>query len=218
MNLKHILITLSSIAGVLGLITFYVVFYGNNGTYVVNSGVTSGTSVTDFASTSAAFASSTPSSTLSLSSSTTSSTTGNATSSGNGSQQYASNYTNPPISWTEGGQSMAITNATLSGSQLTLQLQITMGNIAGCVPLDLRLITDESGNTTGPLTPQFTFPDSGTCAGTPGETYTDQEVVFSVDPTAMPLILTTGGTSNILFEINATNNGQLTIELPPNAG
>ena len=37
MNLKNILITLSIVAVVLMAITFYVVFYGSTGTYVVSS-------------------------------------------------------------------------------------------------------------------------------------------------------------------------------------
>ena len=215
MNLKNLLISLSITASVLGLITFYVVFYGNTGTYVVNSGNSSNTvfsSSTDIN----AFATSTVSSTLSLASSSASSSS--SSDGGAGAQGYASNYATPPINWSEGNESFAVTNATLSGSQLTLQIQITMGNVAGCVPLNLRVITNENGDTAAPVTPQFTFPDSGTCAGTPGETYTDQQVVFSVDPAVLPIILTTGGTSDILFEVNTTKTGGLTIQLPPNAG
>lgn len=214
MNLKNLLITLSSIAGVLGLITFYVVFYANTGTYVVNS---DGSSSAVFSTSTIDLSSSTTSSTLSLASSSASSSNDGAGTS-TSSAQFSSNYSTPPISWTQGNEAMYVTNATLSGTQLTLQLQITMGTVAECVPLNLKIITDESGNLASPVTPQFTFPDSGTCAGTPGETYSGQQVVFSVDPTVLPLILTTGGSSNVLFEINTTQNGGLTIQLPPRAG
>jgi hypothetical protein len=98
-----------------------------------------------------------------------------------------------------------------------LQLQISMGPVAECVPLNIKIVTDENGDMAPPVSPQFNFPDSGTCTGTAGETYTDQQVVFSVDPTALPLILNTGGVSNILFEVDTTPEGGLTIELPPSA-
>lgn len=209
MNLKNLLITLTSIAVVLGLITFYVVFYANTGTYVVNSD-TSTNNV--FSSSTANLASSTASSTSSLASSSASSSIGTAAG------QFTSNYSTPPITWTQGNEAMSVTNATLSGTQLTLELQIIMGSVAECVPLNLKLVADEKGTLAPPVTTQFTFPDSGTCAGTPGETYSDQQVIFSVDPSALPLILTTGGTPNTLLEINTTSTNGLIIELPPSAG
>lgn len=204
MSLKNILITLVSIAVVLGLITFYVVFYANTGTYIVNSD----------GDTSEVFATSTVSSST-LASSSASSSAALATSTA---QPYSVSYTTPPITWSEGNEAMAITGAQLAGSQLTLDMQITMGPIAECVPLNVRIVTDENGDLAPPVTPQFTFPDSGTCTGTPGETYSDQQVVFSVDPNAMPLIFNTGGTSNILFEVNTDQAGDLSVELPPTAG
>jgi hypothetical protein len=214
MNLKNALITLSSIAGVLALVSFYVVFYANTGTYVVNS---DNASNTVFSTSTISLASSTTSSTLSLDSSSTASSTSNASSS-NPTGQFISNYSTPPITWSEGNEAMAITNATLSGSQLTLELQIVMGTASECVPLNIKIITDENGDLAPPVNPQFTFPDSGTCKGTAGETYTDQQVVFTVDSSALPLILNTGGVSNILFEIDTTPEGGLTIELPPSSG
>jgi hypothetical protein len=207
-TLKNTLITLSSIAGVLAVISFYVVFYANTGTYVVNSD----TSSNEVFSTSTA--SSTASSSLSLASSSASSSIANASSS---SQPYSVYYTTPPVTWTEGNEAMAITGAALAGSQLTLDLQVTMGSASECVPLNLRIVTDENGDLAPPTTPQFTFPDSGTCMGTAGEIYTDQQVTFSVDPTAVPFILNTGGASNEIFEVNTDTSGNLTVELPPSA-
>lgn len=210
MNLKNALVTLASIAVVLGLISFYVVFYGNNGTYVINS--TFGASG-DYSSSTDLMASSTASSTLSLASSSASST------SGTGSAQILSTNTiSPPIAWKEGNEQMSITGASLSGSQLTLNLQILMGQVAECVPLNMRIITDENGDLAPPITTEFSFPDSGTCEGTPGETYSAQQVVFALPtPVTLPLILNTGGLSNILFEVNTDQSGNLTVQLPPSA-
>jgi hypothetical protein len=211
MNLKNVLITLASVAVVLGLISFYVVFYGNNGTYVINS--TFGASGT-FSSSTDLDASSTASSTLGLASSSASSTTSGG---GTGSPQtFSTTSISPPIAWGEGNEKMSITGATLSGSQLTLDLQILMGQVAECVPLNMRIITDEEGDLAPPITPEFSFPDSGSCEGTPGETYSAQQVTFALpSPVVLPLILTTGGTSNILFEVNTDQSGDLIVALPP---
>ena len=86
------------------------------------------------------------------------------------------------------------------------------------MPLNVRLIADEQGDLSPPITPQFTFPDTGTCNGTPGETYSAQPVVFTLsDPDAFPIVLTTGGTANVLFEVVQNPDGSLSVELPPSA-
>ena len=108
--------------------------------------------------------------------------------------------------------------ATLQGNQLTLNLAIAMGNIAQCIPLNIRMLQDEQGDLAAPITPQFTFPESGACTGAPGATYTDQQVVFTVDPTMFPLFLTTGGASNIFFQIATTTAGGLTVNVPQKSG
>jgi hypothetical protein len=111
---------------------------------------------------------------------------------------------------------MSIVGAALSGSQLTLNIQVVMGSVAECVPLDLRLIADENGDLSPPITPQFTFPDTGTCNGTPGETYSAQPIVFTLaNPGTFPIILTTGGMANILFEVTQNPDGSLIVQLPP---
>ncbi len=208
MNLKNVLITLVCVAVVLGGITFFVVFYGGGGTYVVNSPLGSdaevfSTSTIDMAS-STAFASSTVSSTLSLASTT-------ATSS------IISDAGEAPISWQEGNEMMSVTGASLMGTQLTLDVQVVMGSASECVPMNMRLVTDEEGDLAAPITSQFTFPDTGTCYGTPGQTYAAQQVVFTIaDPTAFPFVLTTGGTSNVIFEVQTDpSSGNLMVELPP---
>lgn len=213
MNLKIILITLSCIAGVLFIITLYVVFYGGGGTYVVSSTLgpdaaifsSSTTSTVPFAS---GTASGTVSSTLAFASSTTSSSTGTG---GTLSAAGAA-----PITWTQGNETMSITDASISGVQLTLDVQVAMGPVGECVPLNLRLIADEQGDLSPPVTPQFTFPDTGTCNGTPGETYSAQPIVFTLtNPGVFPIVLTTGGTANVLFEVIQNPDGSLTVQLPP---
>jgi hypothetical protein len=206
MNLKTILITLSCIAGLLIVITFYVVFYGGGGTYVVSStlGSDAGIFATSTATQVGGAASSTTSSTLALASSSASST--------------ITSITAPAVTWTQGNETLSVINASASGSQLTLGVQVTMDSIAECVPLTLRLIADEQGDLSPPITSQFTFPDTGTCNGTPGETYSAQPIVFTLnDPATFPIILTTGGTANTLFEVAQNPDDSLSVQLPPSA-
>jgi hypothetical protein len=212
MNLKTTLITLSCIAGLLIVITFYVVFYGSGGTYVVSSnlGSDAGIFATSTSSAGTQAASSTTSSTLALASSSASSTAASSLSSA------ASGGS--PITWTQGKETLSVINASISGSQLTLGVQVTMDSVAECVPLTLRMIADEQGDLSPPITSQFTFPDTGTCNGTPGETYSAQPIVFTLnDPTTFPIILTTGGTANVLFELIQNPDGSVSVQLPPSA-
>jgi hypothetical protein len=82
----------------------------------------------------------------------------------------------------------------------------------------MRLIADEQGDLSPPITSQFTFPDTGTCTGTPGEIYSAQPIVFTLnDPATLPIILTTGGTANTLFEVTQNSDGNLSVQLPPSA-
>jgi len=211
MNLKTTLIALSCIAGVLIIITFYVVFYGGGGTYVVSSalGPNGGIFGAGNASTTTTASSSTAaaSSTLAEASSSASSTASSSLSS----TQIGAGT----ITWTQGNERLSITDAMLSGSQLTLDVQVTMGSVGECVPLNLRLIADEQGDLSPPITSQFTFPDTGTCNGTPGEIYSAQPIVFTLStPGIFPILLTTGGTANTLFEIVQNSDGSLSVQLP----
>jgi len=212
LNLKTLLISLGIVAVVLGIITFYVVFFAGGGTYLVSS--PTGPNATIFATGTAPLAttSSTASSSLALASSTNSESSSTASSTVTGGSQN--------IVWMQGNETMTITGAALSGTQLTLDVQVQMGAVAECVPLTLRMIADEQGDLAPPITQQFAFPDSGNCNGTPGETYSAQQVVFDIssDPTAFPFIFTTGGAANTLFEVVQNAGGGFDVELPPNAG
>jgi hypothetical protein len=207
MNLKTTLITLSCIAGLLIIITFYVVFYGSGGTYVVSS--LSGPDAE-------IFSTSTGMAVDEAASSTTSSTLAFASSSLLSASSSASGE--PSVTWIQGNETLSVVNASVSGAQLTLGVQVAMGSAPECVPLTLRMIADEQGDLSPPITAQFTFPDTGTCNGTPGETYSAQPIVFTLsDPTTFPILLTTGGTANVLFEITQNPDGSLNVQLPPNA-
>lgn len=205
LTLNRILLVLGAIAVVLGAIAYVVIFY-SGGTYILSSPLPT-SSVTGTSSAS--------SSTLATASSTASSTAANGSST---LQHYASAYGTPPMTWTEGYDTLAITGAALDGSQLTLDITVSMGAVAECVPMNVRLVTDEKGTLAAPLTPSFTFGENNTCIGTPGITYPDQQVIFNVDPSSMPLSFTTGGTSNKYFELSTTASGGIAISPPPTNG
>ena len=214
MNLKIVLITLTIIAAILVAITFYVVFYGSAGTYVVSSlsgpdaGIF-GSGVTSTVSSASGTASSTTSSTLALASDTTSSSVGM-------SGGISTSSSGTAVTWTQGNETLSVTDASISGSQLTLGIQVVMGSASECVPLTLRLIADEQGDLSPPITSQFSFPDSGNCNGTAGETYSAQPIVFTLtNPGVFPILLTTGGNANILFEVVQNPDKSLTVQLPP---
>ena len=215
LTLNRILLGLLAIAVVMSAIAYYIVFYAG-GNYLVNSplptsSITMG-NATDTAS-STDNGSSTASSTLASSTS--------LFGAGNGSTSlasYSSTYITPPISWKEGYDTIAVTGAALSGSQLTLTLDVKMGATAECVPLNLRLVADEKGDLQAPLTPGFAFGENGTCIGTPDTDYPDQQVVFTVDPASLPLSFTTGGTSNEYFELSTTPSGGIIVTPPPTSG
>jgi hypothetical protein len=218
-NLKTVLIALACAAVLLGLIAFYVVFYSGGGTYVVSSPL-GGPDAAIFASGTPALATTSASSTLSSSTlALASSSSSDAASSTSLSGSASSTPIGAPaITWTQGNETMSITGATISGGQVTLDVQVAMGDVSECVPMNLRLIADEQGDLSPPVTSQFTFPDTGTCNGTPGETYAAQQVVFAVsDPTGFPFLFTTGGTTNMFFEVAQNADGTLAVQLPPQA-
>ena len=151
---------------------------------------------------------------------TSTSTVLSGTPTGNPAQSiYSTDYAIPyPVTWTEGDASISVMGAALQGNQLVLKLAVAVGNTTQCIPLNIRMLLDEQGNLAAPITPQFTFPESGACEGAPGATYTDQQAVFDVDPTAFPLFFTTGGASNIFFQISTTTYGGLNVNIPQTSG
>ncbi|HVM77243.1 MAG TPA: hypothetical protein VMU07_03770 [Candidatus Paceibacterota bacterium] len=205
MSLKKILSVIALVDLVLALIAYFVVFYNTPGTYVVANSPLPTTSTVLSTSTAATASGTAPSS---IPTSTISIGSGSGTA-------YDTEFTPPyPLNWQESGATISVMGAALQGNQLTLKLAVAMGNAMACIPLNLRMLVDEEGNLAAPLTPQFTFPETDSCNGSPGATYTDQQVVFGVDPTAMPFFFTTGGASNIYFEVTTSSNNGLAVFQP----
>ena len=218
MSLKKVFIVLVVLDVVLGIIAYVVVFYSSPGTYDVAALPIPATTILPATSTIALAA---PSSTATSTETSISSGIGMATTSigtilGNPSTaNYGTAYGIPyPVNWAEGDASISVMAASLQGNQLTFNLVVAMGNTMQCVPLNIRMLVDEQGDLVAPVTPQFTFPESNACQGAPGATYTDQAIVFDVDPTAFPLFFTTGGASNLFFQVATTSDGGLTATIP----
>ncbi len=97
---------------------------------------------------------------------------------------------------------------------MTFTLTVQTGQSPECVPLNLRLVADEQGDLEPPNPASFAFPDSGNCNGAPNQTFANQTTTFTVDPTAIPLLFTTGGSSNIFFEIATSSDNGLNVLFP----
>lgn len=203
--MKTALIFLWTLAIVLGIFTYFAVFGGSPGTYAVNPLPTSTNLAT--------------STTLILPSSTATSSLGaNGSTSSTNPNFYGTAFTTPPVTWSESGATLAITGASFENNQMTFTLTVQMDGSPSCIPMNMRLVIDESGDLQSPETPSFTFSDSGNCNGAPGETYQNQSVAFTVDPNKFPLLFTSGGSANIFFEIATTTSNGLQISLPATSG
>jgi hypothetical protein len=206
--MKTVLIFLVSLAVILGIFTYFAVFGNASGTYAVNPEPTSSSSY------------SVTSTVLILPTTTASSSGSLMTDNASGSaatadtETYGSSFTTPALTWPEGQAQISITALSLQGTQLAFTLSVQTGAAPECVPLNLRLVADEEGDLDPPSPAAFSFPDTGNCNGTPNETYANQPATFTVDPTAMPLLFTTGGASNIFFEIATTTGNGLNVLFP----
>jgi len=208
MNLKNILIILSTIAVILGIAAIFVVFY-NPAISTISGTITSSTSLFSLM----------RNSTGTIPSINNISTQNASSSASNGQAnipQFASSYSSPyPLQWTEGQSTLVITGAAIQGNQLILAIAVQIGNDPECIPMNMRLVTDESGNTENPTQQQFSFPDTNSCNGTPNMMYNAQVVSFSLGQSInTPFLLTTGGDSNIFFEVATTTNGGISIAIP----
>jgi hypothetical protein len=224
-GLKKTLIILCSAALALGILTYLVVFYPAGNYEPANITNDNGTTFGSIPTSTPLAASSSfitlPTSTTGASPGASSTSTSTVTATAPGT--YATSYTAPyPINWTESGTTFAVTGATYSDSELTINISIVIGNAStNCVSDDMRLITDEMGTQEAPSSPagaQFSFPDTGTCVGIPGATYSES-LVFPVSPSVpAPYLLTTGGSSNTYFTAATSTSGGVDIALPGTSG
>jgi hypothetical protein len=217
MSFRKILLIIVVLDLVLATFAYFVVFYNTPGTYEIANSPLPSTS-TFPASSTIALASTTASSSIPTSSSTI--TSSPSVSSGNpAASSYSTSFGIPyPLTWSEGNTSISIMGTSLQGTQLTFQLAVAIGNTMQCVPLNIRILTDEQGDLAAPITPQFAFPETGNCQGAPGATYTDQQVIFNVNPASGPFFFTTGGASNIFFEVSPKSDGGLNVSIPSTNG
>jgi hypothetical protein len=215
MHMTKALVILLAVAIVLGIVAFFAVF--SPGTSVIAgssnataSGTLSFNGLVNGSGTVPADASGTL---------TASSTGGPGIFSG-GNGSFATNFSYPYVmNWSEGQNDYSITGAKWVNNQLTLALKIQTGNVGGCIPIDVRLVTDESGDVQAPAESQFLFPDTGSCNGTPNKAYENQILDFTIPPNSpVPLLFTTGGTSNQFFQIATTTDGEVEIDLPATSG
>lgn len=210
-NLNLLFGILACVAVVLG-ITAYIVIFGT-GTQVIQpqDAGSASSSATTFVFPSSATSSS-------------SLATGNATSSGISTTTYesfSSNFPSPyPVVWSEGQSSFAISGATIAGNELTLLVNVTLGDIPQCVPINVRLISDEQGDMIAPTSPSLTnFPlSTSTCEGTSNTLYPSEPLTFTIDPANAPFLFLTGGTSNVYFEVATTTSGGLDVLIPQQSG
>jgi hypothetical protein len=202
MGMKTTLIFLWTLAGALGLFVYFAIFGGSSGTYGINP-LPSSTHL----STSTVFT---------LPSSTASSSFGGSTSTNT--SFYGTQFGTPPATWHDGDSDFSITAASFQNNQVALTLTIQMGGAPACVPLNIRFVADESGHLQEPDANTFLLPDSGNCNGAANATYRNQVVTFNIDATRFPLLFTTGGSSNLFFELATTTNNGLQITLPGTSG
>ncbi len=211
-TLNTVLIISAAVAAALG-ITAYLVIFGV-GTQVVQPGLSTSTVAAPTSSVAFVF----PTSTASSSASSTGISSGTAASStGTFSSTFSAPY---PVSWNDGESSFAVSGATLNGNELTLFVNVTLGTLPECVPINIRLISDEQGDTAAPDSPnQTNFPlGTSTCEGDANAVYPNQPLTFTVDPTNQPFLFMTGGTSNIYFEVSTTTTGGINAALPQQSG
>ncbi|MDE2019346.1 MAG: hypothetical protein KGJ13_03290 [Patescibacteria group bacterium] len=213
MNANKALIVLGALALILGFITYFALFSGPQ--YIQPSQTAQNNSQI---ATSSPQASSTASSTIASAASSSS-----PSSAGSGQPQtaYQSIFQPPyPAAWVEGQQQLGIMSAMLQENQLVLGVNIQMGPSGQCVPINLRLITDENGDMAAPTAPASTnFPlaPDGTCQGDANTAY-NESVTFTVDPASAPFLISTGDSANTFFEVSTTTDGEMQVQVPQKQG
>ena len=224
--MKFTLITLVSVAAVLGIITYFALFSGPQIIQPNQASQNSQVAQTSTQATGSVRSTATSSAFLTgdgLNGNGTNSTSTSDTSS------YQTTFSAPyPITWSEGQPQLAIMAAVLQTDQLILSVNIQMGPAAQCVPVNLRLITDEQGDMqapSAPAAPNFPLAADGTCQGD-AETAYSESVSFTVPSGAAangsdaggPWLFSTGDPANGFFEVATTTAGGLQITVPQKNG
>lgn len=83
-----------------------------------------------------------------------------------------------------------------------------------CVGINFRLLLDEEGNKAPSNSKQFFFPAGG-CIAEPDATYFNNPIVFVVPETQKDFTITTGGQSDVFFEVKVLDNGDIKVEKVP---
>ncbi len=133
---------------------------------------------------------------------------------------FVTNFSYPYIvNWSEGQNSFSITGAQVTATQIAFAVKVQVGSAGGCIPVNIGLVIDESGDIEPANQTQFTFPDTKSCNGTPGATYSKQTVTFSLSAvTPSPYLFTTGGASNQFFQVSTSTGSAVQIQLPSTSG
>ena len=218
--MKTIFIFLVSLAVILGIFAYVSVFGPPTGSYAVSplesatgSAISSSSLLGQITSTSTTLNFG-PTSTIAISGSSTTASSTSQTPTG----PFGTSFGTPPLSWPEGQSKISVQAISMEGNQMTFTLGVQTGPAPQCVPLNLRLIADEEGDLDPPNPASFSFPDTGNCNGTPSHTYTNQSTTFTIDPSMLPLLFTTGGVSNIFFEVATTTGNGLNVLFPGTSG
>lgn len=211
-NFKNLLIILSTIAFVLGATATFVVFYNPNISANINKNSSSNSLfaiMKNSTGTTNQNASNSNNQTINTSNNSSSISTNNA-------NVFASSYSSPfPLQWQEGQSTLVITGASIQQNKIQFSISVQMGNQSECIPMNMRFITNESGNTENPIEQQFTFKDTNSCNGTPNTTYDKQTISFNIPQnTNAPFLFSTGGNSNIFFEVATTTDNGVSITIP----
>lgn len=216
MNLKKILIVLGAIAVLLGVAAVFVVFYNPAISVIPGAISPSSTSLFSLTKRNAGAPGNATSTASAFLGNSASGGPASSTENQSGTPQFSSTYAWPyPLQWTEGQSTLVIAGAAIEGNQLMLAITTHIGGQPECVPVNVRLVADEAGTLESPMPTQFSFPDTNSCTGTPNTTYDPQAITFTLGPDLQPpFLLTTGGASNIFFEVATTTDGAITITLP----
>ena len=220
--MKFTLITLASVAGVLAIITYFALFSGPQIIQPNQTSQNSQATQTSTQATSSVNSQATSSAFLGGGGLNSAGAGGTGAASASSSQQvYQTTFSAPyPITWSQGQPQLAIMGATLQADQLILSINIQMGNTAQCVPVNLRLITDEQGDMlapSAPAAPNFPLAPDGTCQGD-AETAYNESVTFTVNLSNTPFLFSTGDPANGFFEIATTTANGLQVTVPQKNG